>query len=90
MGLPTVAAKGSYRPITGVICVPNHSPLEMADAIQKLLNDPDGTRQLGQDARTFVLRECSWDSRAEELEALYSTFIDATARGRSPPQMRQW
>ena len=90
MGLPTNIAKGSYRPITGVICVPNHSPVEMADAIQRIVERSDGTRQLGQDARTFVLRECSWDSRAEELEALYSTFLDATVRGRSRPQMRQW
>ena len=63
--------------------------VEMAKAIQKLLDDPEGTRRLGQNARAFVLGECTWDSRAEELEALYSTFLDETARGRSRPQMPQ-
>ena len=81
MGLPTVAAEGSSRPFPGVITVPNRSPVEMAHAIQKLLNDPEGTRRLGQHARTFVLLN-AW---IRELKSLRHslTFLDETARGRS-------
>jgi glycosyltransferase involved in cell wall biosynthesis len=90
MGLPTVAAAGSSQPLPGVITVDNRSPLAMARAIQALLDDPAGTAELGRVARRHVLGNCTWDSRAEELEQLYWTFLDASRLGPEASQVRQY
>jgi glycosyltransferase involved in cell wall biosynthesis len=90
MGLPTVAAAGSSQPLPGVITVENRDSRAMAAAIQRLLDNPSASVELGRLARAHVLGNCTWDSRAEELEHLYWTILDASGLGPGARQVRQY
>lgn len=86
MGLPTVAAAGSAQPLPGVVRVPDRDPLAMAAAIRGLLDSEERRRTLGARARSHVLRECTWDSRAAELERVYAEVLDSTRHADPGPQ----
>ncbi len=90
MGLPTVAAEGSAQDLPGVFSVRNRCPESMARAIQSLVDDPISTAEIGQRARSHIITHCTWDARAEELEKLYWTFIDASVLGPWARQVRQY
>ncbi len=80
MGIPTVAAEGSARPLPGVMAVPNHDPESMARAIRSLLQDEPRRRILAAEARAGVLETCTWDRRAAQLESVYLEVLDGTSR----------
>lgn len=46
-------------------------PTEIADAVEKLLNDPESAHAMGQAGRKMALEMYSWDSEAEKLRTLY-------------------
>lgn len=75
MGLPTVAAAGSARDLPGVVAVPNRDPAAMATAIRGLVGAPDRRAAMGAAARAGVLRDCTWDARAQELETVYAAVL---------------
>lgn len=79
MGIVTVCAAGSSRPLPGVVTVPDHDPDAMAAEIRALVDHADRRRTLGAAARAHVLAHCTWDARARDLEAVY---IDVLARPR--------
>jgi glycosyltransferase involved in cell wall biosynthesis len=78
MGLPTVTAAGSARPLPGVVTVPNHDSGAMADQIRRLVDAPGPTRDLGKRARLHVMSHCSWAARARDLEAVYRDVLAST------------
>jgi colanic acid/amylovoran biosynthesis glycosyltransferase len=51
--------------------VPPARPLEMADAIGKLLDDPEGRAAMGRAGREKVIREYNPETLAERLEGLF-------------------
>jgi glycosyltransferase involved in cell wall biosynthesis len=75
MGLVTVAAAGSARPLPGVVSVPNHDAGAMAREIRRLVEAPQRCRELGEKARAHVLTHCTWAARARELEAVYRAVL---------------
>ncbi|MFT5686428.1 MAG: glycosyltransferase involved in cell wall biosynthesis [Myxococcota bacterium] len=75
MGLPTVASAGAVGLMPGVVPVPDHDPAAMARAIEALLRHPGRRHALGAEAREHVLTRCTWDGRAAELEAVYSSVL---------------
>lgn len=75
MGLVTVAAKGSARPLPGVVTVPDHDAKAMAREIEALVRQPTKLRELSQDAREHVLQNCTWSARAADLEQVYRQVL---------------
>ena len=78
MGVPTVASSGAAWPMPGVVDVPDRDPVAMAAAISALLQEPQRRAALGAQARQHVLTHCTWDARAEELEAVYASVLFRT------------
>ena len=78
MGLPTVAAEGSARPLPGVMSVPNHDAEQMARTIRFWVDRPEQCRKVGREAREYVVSHCSWAARAVELEAVYHAVLQRT------------
>lgn len=79
MGLPTVAAEGSARPLPGVVSVANHDASAMARELRRLIDAPGEARDLGQRARAHVLSHCTWAARAAELEDVYRRVLTSAA-----------
>ena len=75
MGLPTVAASGSARPMPGMVSVAGHNPAAMAAAIAALLQDSTRRAALSAAARAHVLTHCTWDARGAELEKVYLSVL---------------
>lgn len=48
---------------------------EFAEAIVRLLTDPDARARLGHAARGWAERHLSWDARVERYEALYDSLL---------------
>ncbi len=75
-GLPVVATDSGGVPTlikdghNGYI-VPMHDADALADRINAVLADEDYRRKLGQNARTFVSENHSWDTLCSELENYY-------------------
>ncbi len=85
MGLPTVAANGSARPLPGVVTVPDHDAAAMARAIAALVDQPARRAELGHQARQHVLQHCTWAARAADLEAVYFDVLgEPSVRGVRP------
>jgi glycosyltransferase involved in cell wall biosynthesis len=74
LGVPTVCCAGSYRPLPGVFVSPNYDKLAFGEKIEYLLSRDD-LDQIGEQARENIRRNCSWDSRAAELELVYEPLL---------------
>lgn len=85
LGLPTIAAEGSAVQMPGVVSVPNRDPGAMAAAIRTLLQHDSRRAALGARAREHIAVHCTWDARAEELEAVYAAVL---ARGPGGSSLR--
>jgi len=57
-------------------------PKAFADAVGRLLNDPELTAQIGQAARKLAVQRYSWNSAAHKLEGFYRHILDAKSRGK--------
>jgi|GEM_PF-465708 len=90
LGLPTVCAEGSSRPLKGILTVPNGNVAAFHRALRDLADDAALREALGKQAMSFVHSHCSWDARAEELEKLYFEVMtrDSARRPRSLPSRR--
>lgn len=82
LGLPTVCAPGSARPIDGVVVPEDDSLAALAAAIRALVTDPSRCELLSHAARSDVERRWTWDVRAAQLERVYMRLLD---RGSYPP-----
>jgi glycosyltransferase involved in cell wall biosynthesis len=53
------------------LCVDPTSPDELAEAIERLIKDPDEAAQMGRRGREAVLREYNWESEYQKLRTFY-------------------
>jgi len=74
LGVPTVCCEGSYRSLPGVFASPNNDKIAFGEKIEWLLARDD-LNELGEQAKEGVRQDCSWDSRARELEAIYEPLL---------------
>jgi glycosyltransferase involved in cell wall biosynthesis len=78
-GLPVVASEiGQLATLiehdrTGLLCEPG-DPVALADAIERLRQQPQLRAQLGREARETMLREHSWDAVVQRIV----TIADST------------
>ncbi len=63
------------------LLVPPDHPSQMADAVVRLLRNPDLANRLGRKAREDQLANCSAEAVARETVEFYSQVIDATRTG---------
>jgi glycosyltransferase involved in cell wall biosynthesis len=57
---------------------------ELADAITRLLADPDARSSLGQRAREWALSALDWESVVEAYEALYARVLTRRDESAAP------
>jgi glycosyltransferase involved in cell wall biosynthesis len=57
------------------ICVNPDSPQELADAVERLVRDPQLAQQMGKRGRAAVLNDYNWSSEFDKLQAFYEQFI---------------
>ena len=83
-GLPVVGSRAGGIPDflsdgdTGLFCDPDH-PGTIADAIARLLDDPELTARLARNGQALVLDRYRWDTIAERVAALYDRLLDRAA-----------
>lgn len=75
LGVPTVCAPGSARPIAGVVVAAGDEPEHLAAALQALLADPQRRAALAAAARADVAARWTWDRRAADMEAVYARVL---------------
>ena len=69
-GFAELAAEGAAR------AVPANAPVELAAAIQQLLDEPEQCARLAQAARDAAAGRYSWDSIAAQTLTLYRALLD--------------
>lgn len=69
-GLMEVVDRGKFG-----IVIPKKDANALADAIDKLIMDPEGTVQLGQRARQNVLDRYNWNENLEKMITIYNASI---------------
>jgi glycosyltransferase involved in cell wall biosynthesis len=74
-GFGEIAAQGAAR------AVPPNAPVELAAAIQELLDKPEECKRLADAARAAAAGRYSWDSIAEQTLTLYRALLDDDASG---------
>jgi glycosyltransferase involved in cell wall biosynthesis len=72
-GFEEIAAQGAAR------AVPPNAPVELAAAIQELLDKPDERERLAAAARAAAAGPYSWDAIAEQTLTLYRALLDGNA-----------
>jgi phosphatidylinositol alpha-1,6-mannosyltransferase len=61
-----------HEGVSGLLADPE-SPVDVANALARLLTDPDLAQRLGQQGRDRVIRDFGWDSYRESLLTIMST-----------------
>jgi glycosyltransferase involved in cell wall biosynthesis len=81
MGIPELVDDGR----TGLLVAPGR-PDEMADAVERLLADPELCREMGLRGREKVIRDFNTEKSAEQLDRLFaSTLSPAQAESTTTP-----
>ncbi len=75
LGVPTVCAPGSARPIDGVVVAADDTVEGLAAAIQDLVHDPARRERLSTLARADIVNRWSWDSRALDVIRVYERVL---------------
>ena len=57
-------------------------PKAFADAVNRLLADPDLVARIGQSARQLAVQRYSWNSAAQKLEDFYRRILEVGSRGK--------
>lgn len=65
----------------GVLVTPE-DPQEFADAITKLLQYPELRKQMGENGRTYISQNLSWESVAKRVAEVLSDAMDAGSKDR--------
>ncbi len=68
---------------TGLLAAPKDEA-DFADAIDRILSNPDWRDQLGKEARARVESKFSWDGVAHQLSDLYTKLIEEPAKALEP------
>jgi len=80
-GLPVVATSVGGVPElvedgkTGILVAPR-KPEMLAEAIIKLLNNPEMRRKIGQNARRHVVENYDWEIITDKIEGIYRVMLD--------------
>lgn len=77
-GVPEVVEEG----VTGLL-VPPRDPVALADAILRLLGDPERRRQMGQAGRRRVMERFSAERMVDETEKLYWRILNQKEQGKA-------
>jgi glycogen synthase len=86
-GLPCIATATGGTPEAiadgenGVLVAPGR-PQELADAVVRLMREPEACRRLGDRAASDVRRRWSFDGYVDRLESLYTRIVEAHRSGR--------
>lgn len=83
MGLPTVTTPRCCRALglqDGTHLLVGEGPQAYADAVVKLLEDPQLRQRLGNAGRQFVTEHFSWTSAANQLNRLYHAIASVTGQ----------
>lgn len=85
LGVPTVCAEGSARPLAGILSTPNGDVFAFQMALRTLAEERSRRLDLGAAGAEFVRAHCTWDARARDLEILYAQVLteNSTRRRRS-------
>ncbi|MFT6817179.1 MAG: D-inositol-3-phosphate glycosyltransferase [Myxococcota bacterium] len=75
LGVPTVCAPGSARPIDGVVAAVDDTVDGLACAIRELVVDPGRRERLSRLAIEDVARRWSWDARAHDVIRVYQRVL---------------
>ena len=54
-------------------------PVAFADAVNRLLADPDLTARIGQSARRLAVQRYSWNGAAQALEGFYRRIVEVVS-----------
>jgi glycosyltransferase involved in cell wall biosynthesis len=94
-GLPVVAvAEGGVREtvvdgVNGLLV--EHDPRAMARAIERLRDNPDYARQLGENGRRLVMEKWTWSAAIDRLEARFAEAISIARSSRNnTARVGQW
>jgi len=61
------------------ICVDPTNPDDIRQAISRMIGDPDGCRQMGENGRRAVLELYNWAAEEKKLLRLYQNILDSDA-----------
>jgi len=76
-GIPEAVSDG----VTGILVEPRN-PEQLAEAIVKLIEDPELRLRLGKEGRRYVLENYRWEENAAEMARLYQQFMLQNRQGR--------
>lgn len=65
--------------VTGLLIPPN-DPEMLADALERLLDDPGLRAEMGANGRALVRKAYDWSRNADQMEALYRTVMEGQPR----------
>lgn len=68
---------------TGLLCPPKNE-MAFADALDRILSNPDFAKELGQKARLRVETKFSWDGVAKQLNDLYCQILEKPVEEMGP------
>ena len=74
-GIPEVVVDG----VTGILVEPRN-PEQLAEAILKLIEDPELRLRMGQEGRRYVLKHYRWVDNAAEMAKLYRQYIHSIVK----------
>ncbi|MDF2436731.1 MAG: glycosyl transferase [Bacteroidota bacterium] len=60
------------------VCVDPENPQEIANALNKLIADPELSAQMGRNGRKAVVEKYNWGAEEKKIIAVYNTLADAT------------
>ena len=83
----SVANEGIMAPNNALIIA--DTPDAFADAVIRLLRDPEGALRLGDAARQYVLSHWTWEKHFLDLEEAFYNALDKHPVGASEPQNRE-
>jgi glycosyltransferase involved in cell wall biosynthesis len=86
-GLPTIATTAGGTPEAvrheaNGLMVPPDDPAALAEAMVRVMSDPDLCRRLGREAAAAVRRNWTFDHYLDRLEAIYRAIVAGHRRGR--------
>ncbi|MBC7225170.1 MAG: glycosyltransferase family 4 protein, partial [Anaerolineae bacterium] len=71
-GIPDIVEVG----VSGLL-VPPGDPDALAQALRRVLDDPDLARRLGEDGFRHVAQKFAWERIADQMAALYRDVVQA-------------